>query len=1100
MKHRNRSLPQSGFLCRTATIIAFILLFNYHPLFNNLFASKIESEAYLEEIILIMDVKGLGKYYVDAVYATDSIYLSITDVFQELRISQEVSLYYDTISGFFVSQDYPYEVNYTSQTITLDKKEFQTTKKELIKTGTGLYLSLEMYGKVFGLHCTFNERSMIVEMETQMELPAIKEMKQNAMRQNIRKISGRYQADSVIERSLHTFNHGMLDWFVQTTLSTNSPEQFNARIAYGSEFLYGETNVLLNFNSQTDFQLKKQQYYWRWVDNEQNLFRQAKVGSINPRSIATIRDPVLGAMVTNTPSQYRKSFGTFTFSDFIEPDWTVELYVNNVLVDYATTDASGFYQFDIPMVYGYSNVKLRFFGPYGEEQTKEQRINIPFNFLPKGDFEYAVRSGIVMDTLFSKFSRAEINYGINSTITSGLGMEYLSSIPGARPIPFVYTSANLFKSVLMNAEYAYDVRAKLDFSYRTQNNLSLRLKLQKFNPDQTAIRYDVGDEIEFDISRPYKIGSNYGSVSAGYGLKRSFPRSINNMANLTFSTRFGRLSANLHNVFKWRSTSEPGWNTNLALNYRLDRRYMFRAQFNYETLKLQTQSIIVTAERRIKNDFIIALSYENFVISGDQGISFSLRYNFPFAQTSASTRIRKEYTTSSLTASGSLAHDRANRFVYANTGKSVGRGGLAIVPFLDLNNNGLREKEEEIIEGLGVISQGGDFIEHSPDSIIRINGLELYTPHLLEFSESDFENISWQLHNRKVKVYPDPNQFKQIMVPVLSVGEAYGMVFIRKNGEDTGQGRIRVNYYNDKNELVYETLTESDGYFTYFGLNPGKYYAELDSNQLKRVNLTALEDSIPFEIEGSEFGDLVGDLNFILIPPPETEIIEKDTTSASLPVETGQEDISADTVLIAGRLLSSDNRQPVVGHIEIIDAESKIPLDFTVSDADSGHFSFMVPARDLYMIEILAKGYKFHYETFSLNQIPEKQGYQKIYLLEKLAPESQFELNNIFFEINKATLREESFTELDVLKRMMDKNPDLKIEIRGHTDITGSYEFNMELSQNRAESVVRYLVTKGISIERLQYKGFGPELPIATNETKEGQQLNRRVGFRVISK
>jgi outer membrane protein OmpA-like peptidoglycan-associated protein len=705
-----------------------------------------------------------------------------------------------------------------------------------------------------------------------------------------------------------------------------------------------------------------------------------------------------------------------------------------------------------------------------------------------------------MDTLFSKFSRAEINYGINSTITSGMGVEYLSSVPNATPIPFVYTSTNLFQSVLMNAEYAYDVRVKLDFSYRTKKNLSLRLKLQKFNPDQTAIRYDVGDEIEFDISRPYKIGSNYGSVSTGYGLKRSFPNSINNIANLTFSTRFGRLGANLHNVLKWRSTSEPGLNTNLALNYRLDRRYMFRAQLNFETLKQQAQSIIVTAERRIKNDFIIALSYENYVISGDQGFSFSLRYNFPFAQTSASTRIRKDYTTSSLTASGSLAHDWENKFVYANTGKSVGRGGLAIVPFLDMNNNGTREPAEQIIEGLGVISQGGDFIENSPDSIIRIHGLELYTPHLLEFSESDFENISWRLKDRKVKVYPDPNQFKQVMLPVLSVGEAYGMVFIRKNGVDTGQGRIRVNYYNDKNELVYETLTESDGYFTYFGLNPGKYHAKLDSNQLKRVNLTALEDSIPFEIEGSENGDLAGDLNFILIPPPEPEIIEKDSANSPLPVETGQEDITADTVLITGRLLSSDTRQPVVGHIEIIDVESKIPLDFSVSDPDSGYFSFMIPARNVYMIEILAKDYKFLYESFSLKQIQQNQGFHKTYLLEKLEPEKQFSLNNIFFETNQAELREESMTELNILRRMMENNPDIEIEIRGHTDITGSYEFNMELSKNRARSVVKYLVSEGIIIERLQYKGFGPEMPIATNETEEGRQLNRRVDFTVIPK
>src|SRR6056297_208352 len=80
--------------------IILILLFLNACNISQLSASDIESEYYLEEIVLILDVKDLGKYYVDALYATDSIYLSITDVFQELGVNQKVSLYYDTISGF----------------------------------------------------------------------------------------------------------------------------------------------------------------------------------------------------------------------------------------------------------------------------------------------------------------------------------------------------------------------------------------------------------------------------------------------------------------------------------------------------------------------------------------------------------------------------------------------------------------------------------------------------------------------------------------------------------------------------------------------------------------------------------------------------------------------------------------------------------------------------------------------------------------------------------------------------------------------------------------------------------------------------------------
>ena len=76
----------------------------------------------------------------------------------------------------------------------------------------------------------------------------------------------------------------------------------------------------------------------------------------------------------------------------------------------------------------------------------------------------------------------------------------------------------------------------------------------------------------------------------------------------------------------------------------------------------------------------------------------------------------------------------------------------------------------------------------------------------------------------------------------------------------------------------------------------------------------------------------------------------------------------------------------------------------------------------------------------------------------------------------------------------------MKIEIGGHTDSKGSAEYNKKLSNDRAQSVVNYLIENGISASRLTYIGYGKDQPVATNETEEGRQENRRVEFKVISK
>jgi outer membrane protein OmpA-like peptidoglycan-associated protein len=108
-------------------------------------------------------------------------------------------------------------------------------------------------------------------------------------------------------------------------------------------------------------------------------------------------------------------------------------------------------------------------------------------------------------------------------------------------------------------------------------------------------------------------------------------------------------------------------------------------------------------------------------------------------------------------------------------------------------------------------------------------------------------------------------------------------------------------------------------------------------------------------------------------------------------------------------------------------------------------------------------------------------------------------LNNIFFETAKATLLPESQQELDNLVKILNDNSKMKIEIQGHTDNVGSDASNLTLSDNRAKSVVAYLVGKGIAANRLTAKGYGETKPVATNDTDEGKALNRRVEFKIIS-
>ncbi len=120
--------------------------------------------------------------------------------------------------------------------------------------------------------------------------------------------------------------------------------------------------------------------------------------------------------------------------------------------------------------------------------------------------------------------------------------------------------------------------------------------------------------------------------------------------------------------------------------------------------------------------------------------------------------------------------------------------------------------------------------------------------------------------------------------------------------------------------------------------------------------------------------------------------------------------------------------------------------------------------------------------------------------IEDLEIEQAIILNNIYFNLNEAKLQAESETELFKLHNLLEMNPNFIIEIHGHTDNTGSDEYNLQLSEERAKSVVNYLIENGISEERLSYKGFGRSKPLTDNKSEEGKAKNRRVEFVIIEK
>ena len=202
----------------------------------------------------------------------------------------------------------------------------------------------------------------------------------------------------------------------------------------------------------------------------------------------------------------------------------------------------------------------------------------------------------------------------------------------------------------------------------------------------------------------------------------------------------------------------------------------------------------------------------------------------------------------------------------------------------------------------------------------------------------------------------------------------------------------------------------------------------------------------------------------------------------------------ARTLYVKGKVYDVKTRKGLPSGVELIDNANQRAVTNVQTD-ETGNYFITLPVGKDYTFTVNRKGYLFFSELFPLSKNQPDSTYDKDIPLKPIEVNASLVLKNIFFETNSAQLQQISLIEINKLLQLMSENPTLKLQINGHTDDVGQPANNLKLSSNRAKAVVDYLVSKGIDIKRLVYKGFGETKPVADNKTEAGRAQNRRTEF-----
>ncbi|MBP7310290.1 MAG: OmpA family protein [Candidatus Cloacimonetes bacterium] len=211
--------------------------------------------------------------------------------------------------------------------------------------------------------------------------------------------------------------------------------------------------------------------------------------------------------------------------------------------------------------------------------------------------------------------------------------------------------------------------------------------------------------------------------------------------------------------------------------------------------------------------------------------------------------------------------------------------------------------------------------------------------------------------------------------------------------------------------------------------------------------------------------------------------------------ETAPEEVETKYQLITGTI-TDEKGKPLSAEVEVItEYEGRTYREYTTSD-ENGQYRISIPKGKDFKVIVNKEGYlqlvkdlsaPADDRTITLNMV-----------LQPLEIEKVFIFQNILFDFDKATIKKESYPIVDEIVVTMLSNPDINIEISGHTCNMGSDEYNLKLSKQRAQSVVDYLISKGVEASRLRSEGFGETKPLNENKTREERELNRRVEVKVL--
>jgi len=837
-----------------------------------------------EELMLEFRHPAIGQVYIGILYdyRREQVLLPVTELFSLLEINYQSDIRNFTLYGNFISSDNPYTINLAAMQVTVGRRNFPISADDFRIGEMDFFLSPKVFEDAFGLTFTANMLHLTLGLETSLTLPVQSRLARERARNRIEDtplLRENYPMGYPRKRAL--IDGAMMDYALSGNLAGQS-QDLGYTLTGGFELLGGDLqgslfgNLANNGMQSLDFNNLR----WRYALRDNPFLSGIMAGQVTTSGLQPYA--IRGLSFTNDPIEPRRMYETFVVDGTTEPESEVELYVNERLTDFIRADELGYYRFDVPVTYGTTRLSLRIFTPSGEIKTVDRQMQVPFTFLPKGVVSYNVEAGVKepfeADTLKGQIiAHGNIGYGLSRWLTASAGVEHIGDEFNPEILSYYGSlSARIARQYLLNLDLAPNAFYRMSGSVMYTNNLSLNFIYTKFDGPGMFNARNATEEVAANIYLPFSfLGLVTGLRLGGEHIVISNSTITNYRADL--NARLGRLNLRVNfrdNVFTSGSTSNFGDGTlTTALTYTLSRapgvpvyvRGMFirgQVQYNIHSNKMHLAELQLSRTVFKSGRLNLGAGY-NFT-NNSLDMQFGLTVDLNMIRLATTINAGNETVMARQGFLGSIGWDAPNRFLNLSNRQQAGQSAVSVLQFIDNNNSGTYEQGEPLLPYRGVTLDRTTAMQLGRDSILRLNQLQSYHLYNLSVNRNAIGNPTLVPLKTQFSFITDPNQHKRIEIPFYRGGVIEGTVMIKRNGQQYGQGGLRL-IINGKSSAFEQTIRSfSDGRFYAMDIPPGTYTISVDPAQLGFLNA---KQSLPLEftIRALSEGEYIEGLEILLI-------------------------------------------------------------------------------------------------------------------------------------------------------------------------------------------------------------------------------------------